>query len=123
MEEDKIRWSVIDPLGNEIILKESTFQEHIRKDHKFSDAEYRQKAESKAKECIENPQLIIKNEDKLNRHVYYKIVNIPCDDFRESLKIMKIIVDTDRNPNQIVTWILQSKLKDIIGEGWIKYAS
>lgn len=123
MEEDKIRWSVTDPLGNEVILKESTFQEHIRKDHKFSDSEYRQKAELKASETIKNPQMIIVNKEKSNRHVYYKIVTMPCDEDRESLKIMKIVVDTDRKPNQIVTWILQSKLKDTIKEGWLEYAS
>lgn len=121
--EEEIRWKVIDPLGNEVILKESTYQEHIKKDHQFSDAEYRQKAEILAKSVIKNPQLLIVNREKLNRHVYYKIVTIPCENDRESLKVIKIVADTDRNPHEIVTWMLQSKLKDTIKKEWIIYAS
>ena len=121
--EENIRWKVTDPLGNEVILKESTYQEHIKKDHLFSDAEYRQKAEILAREIIKNPQLLIVNKEKLNRHVYYKIVTVPCENGRESLKILKIVADTDRNPHEIVTWMLQSKLKDTIKKEWIIYAS
>ena len=121
--EENIRWRVTDPLGNEVILKESTYQEHIKKDHIFSDAAYRQKAETLAREIIENPQLLILNKKKLNRYVYYKIVTVPCENDTESLKILKIVVDTDRVPNEIVTWMLQNKLKDIIKKEWIIYAS
>lgn len=123
MKNKEIRWKVKNPLGQEIILKESTYQEHIDKDHQYEDSEYRKHAEEQAKITIEKPQMIIRNEDDQNRDMYYRIVTMEYEKEQKKLKNMKVIVETDREPNEIVTWILQSKLKDIVKEVWIRYAN
>ena len=121
--EKNIRWKVVDPLGNEIILKESTFQEHILGDHQMTDSEYRKRLENHVKNIIQNPQLIIEEKHKNNRHIFYKIILMPHDDVMKKLITLKVVVDTDRNPHQIVTWMIQSKLKYKLLEEWIIHAS
>ncbi|MBR1730510.1 MAG: hypothetical protein IJ728_13415 [Selenomonadaceae bacterium] len=121
-EDIKIRWEITDPKGRRIILKQSTYEEHICKDHLLEDAEYRKSAESQAKETIKNPQLIVVDKEDNDRLIYYKIIRIPYGE-RKRLKNMKVIVDSDRKPYEVVTWIIQSKLKDTIMEEWIEYAN
>ena len=122
--EENIRWKVTDPLGNEVILKESTFSEHILGDHQMADAEYRKMAETQVKNVIVNPQIIIEDKRDNARHIFYKIVLIPCVGEKiKRLTNLKVVVDTDRKPHQIVTWMLPSKLKDKIMEEGIIYAS
>ena len=121
--EEEIRWKVIDPLGNEVILKESTFREHILGDHQMADAEYRKIAETQAKAIIQNPQLIIEDKEDKNRHIFYKIISMPYDDVKKKLTTLKVVVDTDRTPHAIATWIIQSKLKYKFMEEWVIYAS
>ena len=121
--EENIRWKVTDPLGNEVILKESTFQEHILGDHQMEDAECRKIAEVQAKAVIQNPQLIIKDEEDKNRHIFYKIILMPYDGLKKRLMALRVVVDTDRTPHAIATWVIQSKLKYKLIEEWIIYAS
>ena len=120
MEEDKIRWSITDPLGSEIILKESTFQEHIDRDHKYSDAERRKSTEFQVQSALVNPHLIFTNKKIKNRNIYCKLIPAKhIEGYR--LKFLKIVVDTDRIPNEIVTWVAQSKVKEVIMKEWIIY--
>ena len=121
--EENIRWKVTDPLGNEVILKESTFSEHILGDHQMTDAEYRKMAEIQAKAIIQNPQLIIEDKEDKNRHIFYKIILMPFDDSKKKLTALKVVVDTDRTPHAVATWVIQSKLKYKLMEEWIIYAS
>ena len=122
-EDVTIRWEVEDPKARKVILKQSTYEEHIDKDHTDEDAAYRQNAEKQAKETIVNPQFIVRDEEDNDRHVYYKIVTVPYGNDRKRLRNMKVVVDTDRTPHEVVTWIVQSKLKDTIREEWIDYAN
>ena len=120
--EENIRWQVTDPLGNEIVLRESTFQEHIDKDHNYADAIYRKSAEMQVKNALVNPHLIFTNRNINNRNVYCKLIpakNLASGEYR--LKFLKVVVDTDREPNEIATWVAQSKVKEIVLEEWIIY--
>lgn len=83
--EEPIIFSTSDPLGRVILLKQSTWDEHIADRHD-------EKGISEIKENIENPSCIIENEkqssDGGTRHVYFKFTTL-----NSKLYINKTVVE------------------------------
>lgn len=113
----EIRWQVKDPQNRIVVLKKSTYEKHIGEDHSPKDAMFRKEMEEQAKYTITSPGLII---ERNLRHLYYKIVSISYGD-DVKIKPMKVIVDADREPNEVVTWLAMTKMKDTAEAGEIIY--
>ena len=117
-ESNEIRWEVANPQGRPVILKQSTYENHIISDHRPEDAAFRLKIELQAQKAISNPQFIIAKE---KRHEYHRIVRVPFEENKEKLKHMKVIVDADRDPNEVVTFIAPSNLRCTLETGSVIY--
>lgn len=105
-----MRWEVTDPLGNKILLKNSTYSEHILASHSSKDANYRSQIEKESRQTIENPTLIVFDG---TRNLYYRTIGI----IDEVLKIrtLKVVVETDRTPQEMVTWTILRKGDNVKG--------
>lgn len=115
-----IRWKETDPQGRTVILKQSTYEKHIIADHEQKDASFRRKIEFQVRKTITNPQLIVA---KKQRHEYHKIARIPYEEDKEKLKHINVIVDADRDPNEVVTFIASSSVRGTLETGSIIYES
>lgn len=113
-----VRWKVTDSQGRKIILKQSTYDEHIIGDHGTRDAEIRKLMELKVKQTLIAPDVII--EDSSARHLYYSTIVIRYEMHDYKIKTLKVVVDTDRIPHEIVTWTPLRK-GDSIKDGVIIY--
>ena len=120
MRNDEIRWEVTDPQGRQVVLKESTYENHIKKDHNQEDAAFRIKMEVQAQKAITTPQFIIA---KKERNEYHRIARVPMEKGLEKLKHMYVITDTDRDPNEVVTFIASSSCRGTLETGSIIYES
>lgn len=112
---DDIRWSITDPLGNKIVLRTSTFHEHILGDHANEDAKMRIKLEPHAFETLVRPSAIVKDRENNSRRIYYSVVALQYEEPEWHFKILKVVVETDRTPNEVVTWMVVrrgDKIKD-----------
>ena len=103
----EIRWQVEDPQSRQVVLKQITYEKHVIEDHSDKDAIFRKNIESQVKNVIMNPDFIVAEEP---RNLYYKLVGIGAEKYIK-LKTMRVVVDADREPNEIVTWIPMSKVK------------
>ena len=108
-----MRWKVTDPLGNEIFLKNSTYTEHILASHGAKDAMYRAQIESEAQRTLKAPTLIVFDG---MRNLYYRAIGL-VDEMGELLKIrtLKVLVETDRTPQEVVTWTILRKGDNVKG--------
>lgn len=102
-----VRWRVEDPQGRQVILKQSTYENHIIGDHELQDARIRIEAEPSAKQTVISPALII--EDDTQRRLYYNVVIICDAEQRRKIKTLKVVVETDRSPNEVITWVILRK--------------
>ena len=107
----KIRWSAIDPLKREIVLREDTFDCHINRDHEKADATYRISVEKNAKHVIESPRLIVKDKTDKTRENYINLEMMPTENGEVKIRCMQVIVDTSTRPHEVVTYIPQNKIK------------
>ena len=107
----KIRWSTMDPLKREIVLREDTFDCHINGDHEEVDATYRISVERKAKCVVENPRFILKDKTEETRENYINLEIMPTENGDVKVRCMQVIVDTSTKPHEVVTYIPQNKLK------------
>lgn len=114
----KIRWEVTDPQGRQVVLKENTYEHHVIGDHDTQDVKIRARTEKNAKQTIINPNLIAK--DDSTRHLYYNAVAIRDEENNTKVKLLKVVVDADRTPNEVVTWTPIRK-GDNLGCGAIIY--
>lgn len=106
-----MRWEVTDPLGNKIFLKNSTYHEHILASHGTKDAMYRAQIEKEAQRTLTAPSLIVFDG---MRHLYYRAIGI-IDDILK-IRTLKVVVETDRTPQEVVTWTVLRKGDNIKGE-------
>ncbi len=119
MSESEWEWSRQDPLGNTVVLKTSTLTDHIIGDHTDADVKMRMYAVSQAPEVVENPDKIFKDystvgEDR-NREKYMDLRHVEETD---SFMAIVVVVDTDRDPREMVSCTAQHKLpKKIPKEG------
>ena len=112
-----IRWKQKDPLGRTVILKESTFREHIESDHSPADAKYRTELERAAQSVLKEPRFIVMDSKNHGRDNYLDLAKAPAEDGSVMIKPMKVVVDKQREPHEVVTWIVQRKLSEIAKEG------
>ena len=120
-ESDKIIWTVTDPQDRKVVLKKSTFDFHIAgTDHDKKDRDFRKKIATQAKKTIAKPEFIIKEEQ---RNIYFSLVKVPHENDCIKIKPMKVVVDADRIPNEIVTWTVMRKMNDTIKSEAIIYES
>ena len=117
--EVKIRWRQKDIQGREIILKQETYAEHIMGDHESADARLRANLEEQIKLTLQSPDAIIR--DETGRRLYYNTVIIRNESLSAKIKILKVVVETDRHPHEVVTWTPLRK-GDSIRNGAIEYA-
>ncbi len=118
---DEIRWEAIDPQGRRVILKQSTFDEHIRQAHEPDDALIRIKNEEHAKRAVAYPHVVLRDPTDHDRHIYYRIILANNGTDLKKIRNMRVIVYTDREPNEVVTWIVERKLKGEAKKEWIVY--
>lgn len=117
-EKIEIRWKVTDPQDRQVVLRQSTYENHIIDDHEQKDAAFRLKMENQAKKTVTNPQIIIA---KNQRNEYHRMARVPFEEGIEKLKHVKVVVDADRDPNEVVTFIASSKVNDTLEAGSVIY--
>lgn len=106
-----MRWKAVNPFENEVVLREDTFTEHIVGDHSDADVEIRKQLEPVARSTLEYPDLIIRDK---GRHLYYRVIALSDEVLK--VRILKVVVDTDRSPHEVVTWTAARK-GDNIADG------
>lgn len=116
-----IIWNETDPQGRKVILKQATFEFHIAgADHNQSDIDFRRRIVQQARQTINSPEFIIKES---SRNIYLKLIIIPYQDNLIKIKPLKVVVDADREPNEIVTWTPLNKMNGVIEKEAVIYAS
>ena len=105
-----VRWKVKNPLNQDVFLKESTYEKHIVADHEETDANFRVQLERQVKLTVIDPDYITVERERFS---YHRLVTVPYSEGSVKLKTMKVIVESSE-PREIVTWIAQSKNKDVI---------
>ena len=113
-----IRWEVTDSQNRKVVLKQSTYDEHITGDHDLRDAKVRKLMESQVRRTLSSPDVIIK--DTTSRLLYYNTIVIRYETRLPKIKTLKVVVDTDRSPHEVVTWTPLRK-GDSIKDGVIIY--
>lgn len=123
IERKKYLWVVRNPLGTDVALKQSTYDTHIMDESR--DEKERANLElvaQAAKSVITQPRFIYWEKNKYKqRHRYIDLIA-----FEELLHIQSlvVVVDTDRSPHEIVTWMIKRSLKqEILKGGGIIYDS
>lgn len=119
----KWEWSRDDPRGKTVVLKTSTL-EHILGDHTEADAEGRMFALEAAPEIIEAPRFIIEDtsscgEERKREKYFDTRYHEPTGKF----SYVVVIVDTDRDPYEVVTCTRQRKMSDTISKEGLLYDS
>jgi hypothetical protein len=108
----KYKWIVKNPIGNEVALSTETFDAHIVDDPDRTDTEVENLIAvfDRVKEVVESPRYIYYdvNYDSNQRHRYMDVID--CE-FIDHLTGLVCIVETDRNPHEIVTYMIKSNLK------------
>lgn len=112
-------WSVKNPYGHDVILKEDTYNSHIIADHSKADADFRKKMADTIPQIVKCPSYIIKDKEHDDRYQYISAAKIPIDDNKSKIKLITTIIETNRNPHEVVTWIAKRGFD--INEGDVVY--
>lgn len=106
--DDEYMWIVESPLGDQVALKRHTYESHIGIDH--ADDASRMIVYPYVKSIISDPRFIIRDVDyETNQRVKY--IDLVADEALESLKSVVVVVETNRTPHEVVTWMAKSKLQ------------
>ncbi|MGL4665961.1 MAG: hypothetical protein ACRCWA_13180, partial [Clostridium butyricum] len=114
-EQEKHIFSTTDPLGRRVLLKQSTWDEHIKDRHDETGIDI-------IKKNIENPNCIIENDktqlEDAKRQCYYSFNTAGT-----KLYINKTVVEFKNNnvSGEVVTNYILRKLNDSIIEGGVVY--
>ena len=114
-------WIVKTPLQSEVALTQKTKEEHIEGKH--SNDIVRMQTFDMLPGIISQPRFIYLDQDyETNKRLRY------CDTVSVSeighLQTLVVIVDTDREPHEVATWMVKSNSKqEKTGEGRILYDS
>ena len=119
--EVSVRWKEIDPQERIVILRQDTYDKHIDSDHSPADAQYRKRVEQQVRSTIQQPQYILQDKQHEQRHNYFRLIKVYRDDKQIKIKPMKVVVDADRTPNEVVTWHVQNSLSEPTTEEGIIY--
>ena len=117
--EPNIRWSVVDPLGNEVILYEARFTRHLIGDHEDKDALNRSLVEKQVQKSIAAPRFIINDLNYEGRRKYLDLVDVPEG---EGIKIKTLTIVVEEN-HKVVTWILKRNINEFVPKEEIIYDS
>lgn len=105
----KYIWAVTNPLGTETVLKQSTYDAHINDIEKRTDKEieHLQLVSNVIKGIIKKPRFIYWDEDGV-RHRYIDLISL---EGLNHIQGLVVVVDADRDPNEVVTWTIKRHLK------------
>ena len=118
-EEASVRWSVTDPLGNEVFLNEDRFTRHLIGDHEAKDALNRSLVENQVQKSIAAPRFIINDQNYEGRRKYLDLVDVPEG---EGIKIKTLTIVVEEN-HKVVTWILKRNINEFVPKEEIIYDS
>jgi len=117
-------WKKLDPRGRAVALKTSTLNEHIIGDHESADARGRMDAIGLAPLIAEAPRYIVKDLSSIGsdrkREKYFDVRYI---DATGKFSYVVLVVDTDRDPYEVVTWMIQRRMTDIVPKEGVLYDS
>jgi hypothetical protein len=113
-------WTANDPRGNTVILRQDTLDVHILSESKTDkDIFQRRSIVADAKKVVENPRYITQDKDyNINKRENY--TDFLSIEGRSGITCLSVVVETDRNPREVVTIIPKRKIG---GEGNIVYDS
>lgn len=113
-------WVTKNPLGTEVALTQETYETHILRGHPNDKA--RKIVYPQIKGIIEQPRFIYYDQqyEENLRHRYLDFIHI--QEYGRIFSLV-IIVDTDRSPNEIVTWHIESNKNRLKTNGVVIYDS
>lgn len=105
-------WVTENPLGKNVGVTNQTYNSHIIGDHPEDKA--REFVNDQVKGVIEQPRYIyLDNKHEENQRVKY-IDYVVIEEIGK-IQSLIVVVDTDRTPNEIVTWSVRSDTKKETG--------
>jgi hypothetical protein len=113
-------WVTENPQGTKVAVAEETLKVHVLGDHPSDKS--RELSYPLVKEVIENPKYIYgdQNYEKNKRVRYSDQVYIKEYGHIQNLVV---VVDTDREPNEVATWMVKSNTKQEKINGGVMYDS
>lgn len=108
---EEIIWVAHDPLGKQVILKQSTYDFHISDKPKRgkTNAENLQAVTENVKGVIENPRFIYHDKD-YSKNSRYRYLDFVYMAEISAIRALVVVVDTDREPNEVATWTIKRGL-------------
>lgn len=88
-------------------------------DHSPNDSIFRRSIIEQAEQTIIDPEIIIKDN---SRNIYLKLIVVPYQDDLIKIKPLKVVVDADRQPGEVVTWTPLNKMNGAFESEAIIYA-
>jgi hypothetical protein len=105
-------WVTQNPLGTDVGVATETYESHIIGDH--PDDKAREFVNDHVKGVIEQPRYIyLDNKHEENQRVKY-IDYVALPEYGK-IQSLIVVVDTDRTPNEIVTWSVRSETRKETG--------
>lgn len=115
-DKEEFAWSVTDPLGHCVVLRNKTKSKHILNvaTHTKEDIEFRTVLLEHAKVIVENPRYILEDNDyNINKRICY--TDIIKAEGRPGMTYVSVHADTDREPFEVATIIPRRKTTDTKG--------
>lgn len=114
--EEEIKFDTTDPLGRRVILKTSTWENHIKDRHP-------EKGPDKIKQSIENPRYIIKNNNGEEFQDSEREIFLDITITNKKLYYLKTVVEykNDNDYGEVVTNYILKKYNVEIEDGGIIY--
>lgn len=113
-------WVTENPQGTRVAIAEDTYKKHVIGDHQSDKS--RELSYPLVKEIIENPSFIYYDQDhEENKRVRYTD-QAYIQEFGHIQNVV-IVVDTDRDPNEVATWMVKSNTKQEKINGGVLYDS
>lgn len=104
-------------------LKETTYNSHILDEQTRTEAEVRhlQLVSEAVREVIIKPRFIYYDVN-YEGNLRHKYIDLICLEELLHIQALVVVVDTDREPNEVVTWTIKRSLnKEIIRGGRLVY--
>ena len=119
---EEVKWTRNDPRGFKVILKESTYTEHIIGDHSDGDTKGRIIASDFAPDIIEKPRYIFRtsSSEEQGRETYFDTMII---DETGKLRCIVVVVDAEKEPREVITVLLERKIKNTLTKEGLLYDS
>lgn len=102
-------WTVTNPFGAETVLKQTTYDADINDIEKRTDKEieHLQLVSDAIKGIIRKPRFIYWDKDGV-RHNYIDLISL---EGLNHIQGLVVVVDADRDPNEVVTWTIKRHLR------------